>query len=280
MRRFGYGLVALPLIFWLALTIAVPAQEEPKLSAEEMKEFLLKAKVINAKPTPKGITAPVRLTLSDGKITHDAVFQKVNETKNVMEFADGHKEINFKDCYKYDIAAYELARLLGLGDMMPVTVERKYKGDTGALSWFLPVKMDEAQRLAKKITPPDADDWNGQMYKKRIFAELVYDTDPNLTNVLISADWHLWMIDFSRAFRMYREIRDPQNILKSKCERSLLAHLRALDPKEVKQRVGANLTGSEISGLMARRDKIVKMYDDLIAQKGEKEVLYDGPKAK
>jgi len=31
---------------------------------------------------------------------------------------------------------------------------------------------------------------------------------------------------------------------------------------------------------MARRDKIVAIFDDLIAKKGEKEVLYDDPVAK
>jgi len=35
----------------------------------------------------------------------------------------------------------------------------------------------------------------------RVFSQLVYDTDRNLGNVLISEDWHLWMIDFTRAFR-------------------------------------------------------------------------------
>ena len=30
--------------------------------------------------------------------------------------------------------------------MLPVTVERKWGGNWGALSWWLPVKMDEVQR--------------------------------------------------------------------------------------------------------------------------------------
>jgi hypothetical protein len=258
----------------------MPMQEEPKLSEEQMKEFLLKAKVIKEKVTPKGITSPYRLTLSDGTLTHDASFQKVNEYKTSLEFSDGHREINFKDSYKYDIAAYELAKLLGLGDMMPVTVERKYKGDSGAMSWWLPVKMDEADRLKKSIQPPDVDAWNQQMYKKRVFAELAYDTDPNLTNVLISADWHLWMIDFSRAFRLDKGLRDSKNILQSKCERQLLARLRKLDRDEVTLKTKPFLSKDEVAGIMARRDKIVAIFDDLIAKKGEKEVLYDDPVAK
>jgi hypothetical protein len=118
------------------------------------------------------------------------------------------------------------------------------------------------------------------MYKKRVFAELAYDTDPNLTNVLISADWHLWMIDFSRAFRLDKGLRDSKNVLQSKCERQLLARLRKLDRDEVTLKTQPYLTKDEVTGIMARRDKIVAIFDDLIAKKGEKEVLFDDPVAK
>ncbi len=275
MRSLTHRMMLFPAALWLATATWLPAQEEPKLTEDQMRVFLLNAKVVSGKTTAKGITAPSELTLSDGTITHKAAFQKVNEYKAMQEFPDGHREVNFKDCYKFDIAAYELAKLLGLGDMMPVTVERKYKGDSGAMSWWLPVKMDEANRLRKKIEPPDAEAWNRQMYKKRIFAELVYDTDPNLTNVLISEEWHLWMIDFTRAFRTLKEIRDPRNILETKCERHLLDNMRKLAKSELTLKTKGLLTPSEVDGVMGRRDKIVKMYDDLIAKKGEEAGLYD-----
>ena len=40
------------------------------------------------------------------------------------------------------------------------------------------------------------------MYKVRVFDVLVYDTDANLTNVLIGEDWKIWRVDFTRAFRL------------------------------------------------------------------------------
>jgi hypothetical protein len=73
--------------------------------------------------------------------------------------------------------------------MLPVYVERKRQGKTGSLSWWLPVKMDGADRVQKKIDAPDTDNWNKQMYRVCVFDELVYDTDPNLINVLIGEDW-------------------------------------------------------------------------------------------
>jgi hypothetical protein len=45
--------------------------------------------------------------------------------------------------------------LLGVEDILPVYVERKWNGDTGSLSWWLPVKMDEAERRKQKLFAPD-----------------------------------------------------------------------------------------------------------------------------
>jgi hypothetical protein len=262
---------------WLAYAVCLPAQQEPKLSRDEMRDFLLHAKVIASKIPSKGVTRPPRLTLSDGTITHDASFQSVNEDSPMQKFSTGTREVGFRDSYKYNIAAYELAILLGLEDMMPVTVERVWQEKTGSLAWWLPVKMDEATRVERKIFPPDTEAWNRQMYLKRIFAELVYDTDPNLSNVLISEDWHLWMIDFTRAFRLSKDLRESKNILESKCSRQLLEKLRALDRKELEQKTKRYLTPGEIGAVMARRDKIVALFDGMIAKKGEKEVLFQAP---
>ncbi len=273
-----------PVAVTLGCAAFLSAWQEPPLSEGQIKEFLRTAQVVAKKNTSKGITSPYRLTLTDGTITHDAGFNYVAESSPRKVFADGHVEIDFKDNYKYDIAAYELAKLLGLGDMMPVTVERKYDDKWGAISWWLPVKMDESTRMKNSIQPPDPDAFNRQIYKKRIFAELVYDTDQNLTNVLISEDWHVWMIDFTRAFRLNKDLYSRKNITESKCERRLLEKLRGLDRNELVANTRYNgreyLSRGEIDGVMARRNKIVAIFTDLIAKKGEKEVLYDDPIAK
>ena len=277
---------ALICLISLCLLAACPAQmsvvygqtqpaaptEAPKLTVEQMKEFLLNAKVIKEKQTSKGITAPSRLTLSDGVLTHDAGFQTIDESKTKMEFASGGAEINFRDSYKYNIAAYELACLIGLGHMMPVTVERTIDGKSGSLTWWLKVQMDEADRMKKKISPPYPESWNAQMHRIRVFTQLVFDTDRNLTNILIDPDWNLYMIDFSRAFRLYSEIKNEKDLIK--CDRNLLARLRKLERSQVENATRKYLNNSEIKAIMARRDKIITHFEKLIAQKGEKEILY------
>ena len=255
----------------LAPRQAPAASGTPELTEEQMRQFLLTAKVVKSRQTSKGVTAPYRLTLTDGTLTHDAAFQSIDEAKTQIQFAS-KTEINFRDSYHYNIAAYELAKLLGLGDMMPVTVERRWDGRRGSLSWWLKVKMDEADRLKRKIQAPDLQGWNKQMHRMRVFAQLVYDTDRNLTNVLIGENWELYMIDFSRAFRLYKDLENANNL--ERIDRQLLEKLRQLDAGEVERKTGPHLKKGEIRAVMARRDKIVAHFERRAAEKGESAVLY------
>ncbi len=132
--------------------------------------------------------------------------------------------------------------------------------------------MDEADRLKQKIPVPDPDSWNKQMYRVRVLDQLVYDTDPNLTNVQLGEDWKIYRIDFSRAFRLYKDLQSPKDLVQ--CDRQLFTKLKALDGNELAVRTKGFLTKQEIQAVMARRDKIVDHFQKLIAEKGENEILY------
>ena len=262
---------------WLAAaclaqgTAQLSPDKEPNLTEEQQADFLLHAKVVASKQLGKGFTHPWRLTLSDGQLTHDAAFQSIDEHKATMQFADGHTELNFVDSYHYNIAGYELAKLLGMSDMIPVYVERTWNVQTGALSWWIHWKWDEGMRRQQKIEPPDGNAWADQMYKIWVFDQLIDDSDVNLTNILITEDWKIWRIDFTRAFRLSHDLQSPKDLVK--CDRQLLQNLRKLDGKEVLERTKPNLNKNEVAAVMARRDKIVAHFDQLIAQKGEAAVL-------
>jgi len=271
-HRYRTSFLVATILGYLCLIPFAFSADEPALTKDEIKDFLQNAKIIDSKGEKKGITGTVRLTLSDGKITHDASFQSVDEHKDEMEFGSGKKEMNFVDSYKYNIAAYRLAELLGIDYMLPVYVERKWKGQTGSLSWWLPAKMDDLERHNKKLTPPDSDRWNEQMYRIRVLDALTYDTDPNLTNILIGEDWTLWRVDFSRAFRTIKDLKDPKDLVK--CDRQLFEKLKALNRDELAAKTKGYLTKDEVTGVMARRDKVVSIFQSQIAAKGESEVLY------
>ena len=254
----------------LALTLATA--EEPKLSEDVIRQFLLTAKVTDSKQISKGITSPWRLTLTDGTLTHDAAFQAVDERKTTQTFASGRTEMNFRDSYHFNIAAYELSKMVGLDYMMPVTVERKWQGKTGALSWWITWKWDEAMRIKEKIQPPDPDAWNKQMHRMRVFSELVYDTDRNLGNVLITEDWHLRMIDFTRAFRISGDLFNAKNL--EKFDRGLLEKIKALTAENIEARCKPHLGKAEVKAIIQRRDKIVAIAAEKVAKNGETVALY------
>lgn len=270
---FGKKLVVSIAVCLLAIPLVrAVADDQPALTNEQIKEFLLTAKIVGEKPAHKGITNTLRLTLSDGKITHDAHFQPINEHAASKQMASGRTELNFVDSYKYNIAAYTLAEMLGVDDMVPVYVERKYKGDPGSLSWWLPIRMDEQDRLKQKIAVPDPEAWNNQMYRVRVFDQLVYDEDANLTNILIGEDWKIWRIDFSRAFRMHKDLMRADDLVR--CDRKLLEKLKTLDGDQLALKTKHYLSKEEVKAVMARRDKIVARFQQLISEKGEDAVLY------
>jgi len=280
MVRLG-GAKVVPFLLCLALPAlsysqaAVPAPS-PELTVEQIKTFLKDAKVIRTGSTSKGVTAPKKLTLSDGNITHDAVFQAIDDHQTVMQLGGGGRqattELNFVDSYKYNIAAYELAVLLGLGHMMPVYVERRWNGQVGSMSWFVPTLMDESERLKKKVQPPNPTDWNNQMYRMRVFSSLVRDTDRNLTNVLITHEWKVMMIDFSRGFRLQPELLHQADL--GKIDRQLLEKLETLTKEDVSLATKDYLTKRELDAMMVRRDLLVGHFKKLIAEQGEAKVLY------
>ncbi len=264
------------LVLVLVLVAAAAARTPaagPALTPDQQAQFLRTARIIKHKGIPKGVTSPVRLTLTDGALTHDAAFSTVDERQSIMHFQNGRTELNFVDSYKYSIAAYRLAGLLGLSDMMPVTIERAVDGEKGALSWWVDdVKLEEGQRLKEHIQPPDPAAWNHQMYRMRLFTQLVADTDRNTGNVLITSDWKLWMIDFTRAFRHTHTLIAPKDV--TRCDRALLDRLKALTRDQVAAETKSYLEPADIEGVMARRDALVALIEQMIAERGEAQVLY------
>ena len=72
---------------------------------------------------------------------------------------------------------------------------------------------------------------------------------------------------------MYKDLIDPGNL--TACDRALLADLRRLDRPSLEENLGGCLNGMEIDGLLARRDRIVEIFDGKIAREGEDAVLFD-----
>lgn len=270
MRR--VSLCCIPLLL-SAGSLLAQETAAPRLTREAIEQFLLNAKVVKTRGINIGVTGSIRATLSDGKLTHDAHVQNVDVAKAQFQ-TDRGTEMNFRDSWKFNIAAYRLDRLLGL-DMIPPSVERRLPGlGLCAVTWWVDdVLMDEVTRHKKKIEPPDPEAWNRQMYLLWIFDQLIYNVDRNLQNVLVTKDWNVWMIDHTRAFRLYKSVKEAKNLVR--CDRKLLDALRNLQIEDVRREMGEYLTPPEVNGVMARRDQIVKFFEGECAKKGENAVLYE-----
>ncbi len=133
-----------------------------------------------------GVTGSLRATLSDGRIQHDAHIQTVDEYHSRFQ-TDRGIEINFRDSWKYNIAAYRLDKILDL-NIIPVSIERPAAGvNATAVTWWLNGSMMELDLKRKHLREPDAGAYSRQRYAIKVFDERIYNTDRNLQNVLIDS---------------------------------------------------------------------------------------------
>jgi len=248
----------------------------PQLTDEQMDRFLKTAQIANRKTITEGTTAAMRVTLSDGQLTHDAQVQCIDIFKPLWKGAEGTVEKNFRDTWKFNIAAFRVGRLIGLQNI-PMSVEREVDGKLCSCTWWVDnVWMDEAGRRDKGIKPPATDEWVNQLNEVRVFDQLIYNTDRNQGNLLITPDWKLWMIDHTRAFRTYPELMKVEPL--RRISQPTLQALRNLNAAAIQKSAGPWLRAEEISAVMARRDLIVKFFESEIKSKGEEAVLTGIPR--
>lgn len=260
---------------WMLLSVVGPGstclRATDDLTTAEKETFLRTAKIVNAKSSKKGTTDTIRVTLSDGKVTHDANVQTIDDRRMTFKGESGTTMMNFKDLWEFNVAGWKMAQILGVDDLTAPTVERKYKGRNGSFTWWIDdIMMDEEARLAKKMQAPDQTLWAKETNTMHVFTQLIYDWDANATNILYDNQWRLWMIDFSRSFRMEKTLLDVKML--TQCDRSLLAKMKTLDEATLVTALKPYVTKDEVKGLLARRDLLVAFFE----AKGESG-LYDRP---
>ena len=276
-RAIGLAAVICGAVAWPCLaqdTAAAPATARPVLTDAEMERFLLNADIKATIKVSKGVTKARQVRMSDGQLTHDAQVQDIDESKPFFEVDPKHTEVNFKDSYRYNIAAYRLSRLLGL-DNVPMSVERIVDHKPSAVTWWLDdVAMEEGDRKKLKTQPygPNPVRTLNYLSTMRVFDELIQNRDRNLGNMLWSKDWKLWMIDHTRAFRLGKDLLSPNTV--ERCERTMFAKMKELTASHLSEVMGKTLTKDEIAALIARRDALVKLIEGRIAQHGEEKILF------
>jgi hypothetical protein len=244
-----------------APTTTIPAVAVAPVPADgEIERFLKEADVISTKSTKKGVTDSLRATLSDGKLTHDAQIQNIDESKREFRSNQG-VEFDFRDSFAFNIAAYKIDRLIGL-NMVPVSIGRTHRSAPTAFTWWIDdVLMDEGDKVKNKVEPPNPGFYSRQRVMMYVFDELIANIDRNQGNIIYTKDWRIWLIDHTRAFRKNSSLKVPGRI--TRCDKQVYERLKTLDRETLKAEVGKQLDDGQIKSLLARRDAIVKKLDSI-----------------
>jgi hypothetical protein len=102
----------------------------PFRNDDEIEEFLRTAEVVELEPIGIGVTNPERVTLEKNGVRAHAVFRCFDRHWSRVRLRGQGMMMNFRDSYRFEAAAYELAGLLGL-DSVPPTVTRRVGNRNG-----------------------------------------------------------------------------------------------------------------------------------------------------
>jgi hypothetical protein len=245
-------------------TLALCQGAGPEIGRMEALEKILREARIENIETEKlgGRTGPWLVTLNDGGVRHRAVFRHV----------DRRRPQTTPDSYVYDIAAYELTKLLGM-ELIPPVVEREIQGIKGSLQVYLENCIREKDRKRKKLEPPNPQAFAKALDGVRVLENLTYDECQDVDDLYVHReDWRVCRVDFSEAFAPVPELVPGCGL--TVCSRKLYEGLLNLNVENLKMKLSRYLSEGEFEALLARRDLIVSKIKALIGEKGEDAVLF------
>jgi len=240
---------------------------------ESIEEFLLNADIIKSEDVGEGVTKPLKVYLRLG----DA------EAKGVWKNPEGIQD-GFLEGWKYEIAAYNMDKLLGL-NMIPPTVERELKGKKGSLQYWVTAEFSLLDVMEENIRmPSDTRELREKMkYLARVFDSLIANEDRTQQNILYTKDWRTILIDHSRAFRssgkFNKKLMYGRDGIKGdnpfrRLPREFVEKIEQLNFEQIKNAVNNYLTEKEIKAILIRKKLILDEIKAMIEEKGEAAVLY------
>ncbi len=170
------------------------------LSADnDVAALLTGAEVVSMKDISMGVTKPSRVDLKQGEHVLAAAFKPIKRGR----------QHGFWESYQAEIATYEIDKLIGLG-MTPPTVERRIKGNKGSLQFWV-----EDWKLYRDVEnkTPNTPSWSHQLSRMKMLDVLINNDDRNAQNFLVDPDFHIILIDHSRAFISGKKmIKNPKKL--------------------------------------------------------------------
>ena len=241
-----------------------------------IQEALRSATVVSRKKIGRGVAGAEKLVLELGGTRFHAAFRTIDvSVRPPPSGGTTRPTLKYRDAAIFEVAAYELSELLGLG-RVPPAVPRRIDERAGTVQIWLEGTRPEVELLEQgALTPPDEARWRRQKQVMRVFDSLIANNDRNQGNLLIDAEWDIWLIDHTRAFKQSSELFEREKL--TGCERSLWSALQGLDEAVIRERLGPYLESREIASLLRRREKLLDHLQGLIEKEGEEAVLFDLP---
>ena len=226
------------------------------LDDDALEQWLEQAEVVGIEDLDTGITDPHRVTLRKDGVELRAVFKRLSTDFGIR---DRKKAMNESDRFEYELAAYRLDRLLGLG-MVPVTVPRTINGQKGILQFWVEGSINLRKMLEQKLQPEGWCPAEPQYNLMNVFDILIHNTDRTQENALFTKDWTLVLIDHTRAFPTY--LKNPVLLYQGEVQvpPALAERLKTLNREMLQKELGPYLNGRQINALLKRRDRLLNEY--------------------
>ena len=142
----------------------------------------------------------------------------------------------------------------------------------GTLQFWIADGLTEKSRREKKLEPPDGRRWAFETELIAFFDNLIFNEDRNSGNIVYDKNWKVWMIDHTRAFRRFDELKKAASI--RYCEQGVWEKLQTLDDELIEDRLQEFLNDAEIRALLSRRKELVSHLQEQIKKRGEAPVLW------
>jgi hypothetical protein len=224
----------------------------------EIEQYMLSATVAKMEQVPIGVTKPQRVVFEPGGPVGRAAWKPL-----LPSYRSG-----FHESYKAELAAYALDRLLEM-HMVPPVIERKIDRATGALVYW--IENIHPWDIKKPPTGPEPN-WSRQTTRMRMFDQLIANIDRNAGNLLYDDDWHLFLIDHSRAFIERKDLKGTT--APARIDRVLWQRMDALTKEQLDASLGQWLSRGEIEAILARRDKMRDAVAEMVKKRGEVGVFF------
>ena len=266
---------ALASLSFLAFAALVPAANPEEATAElcpamnfvaqreTLERFLEAAEVQSIEDVGMGVLNPQVVVLNSGGQVHRANFKAVKRGR----------QRGYWESYQAEIAAYRLDQYLGL-DMVPPTTSRRIKGEMGSLQYWVNDCVLYLEKQGSKVASAKKVQWMWQVARMKAFDNLILNTDRNAQNMLIDEDWHIILIDHSRAFVSRKNLLPKKHELPSTFDRGMLAKMQTMSIENMSALMEGVLDKNEVKALITRRDKLMKHYEKMVKKHGEGSVLF------